>query len=91
MIVAGDDENAAVRRAAVSVAMLQRVARAIDAGPFAVPDTEHTVDGSLSIGLDLLRTENSGRSQVLVDRRQELDVVFLEETFCAPQLLVDHA
>ena len=44
MIVAGNDEHAAIGRTAVGVAMLQTVARAIDAGTFAVPDTENAID-----------------------------------------------
>jgi hypothetical protein len=40
VVVAGDDEDAAVRRRAVGVAVLERVAGAVDAGALAVPHRE---------------------------------------------------
>jgi hypothetical protein len=42
-IVARQREHAAVRRGARVVGVLERVARAIDAGALAVPDAEHAV------------------------------------------------
>jgi hypothetical protein len=40
------------------------------------------------IGLDLLAAEHGGRSKVLVDGRQKLDVAFGQERFCAPEFEV---
>ena len=47
MVVARHHQHAAVRRAAVGVAVLDRIAGAVDAGALAVPQREHAVDGAL--------------------------------------------
>ncbi len=79
MVVAGDHEDAACRRTAVGVAVLEGIAGPVDAGTLAVPDAEHAIDGLVRIRLDLLRAEDSRRSKVLVYGRQKLDVVLFEE------------
>ncbi len=91
MVIARDDEYAAVRRAPVSVTVFERITCAIHAGAFAVPHRENAIDGPRRVRLDLLRAEDRGRGQVLVDGRQELDVVFFEKRLRAPQFLVDRA
>ena len=91
VVVTGNDEHAAVRRAAVGVTVLERIARAVDTRPLAVPHREHAIDSLLRIGLDLLRTEHGGGREVLVDGGQELDVVLVEKRFGAPEFLVDCA
>ena len=91
VVVAGDDEHAAVRRTAVCIAVLQRVACAIDAGPFAVPDAEYAIDVTVRIGLDLLRAEHRRRGEVFVHGRQEFDFALVEEALRAPDLLVQPA
>ena len=73
MVVAGDDEHAAMRRGAVGVAVLEGVARAVDAGALAVPHGEDALDLGAGVGLDLLRAEHGGGGEVLVDGGQELD------------------
>ena len=53
MVVARHHQHAAVRRRAVGVAVLERVARAVDARPLAVPQREDALDGR---GRDWLST-----------------------------------
>ena len=91
VVVAGDHQHAAVRRRAVGVAVLERVAGAVDARALAVPHGEHAVGGSLRVGLDPLRAEHRGRTELLVDRGQELHAGRIEQLLRLPGLLVDHA
>ncbi len=71
--------------------MLERIARAVDAGSLAVPESEHPVDLAVRVRLHLLRTEHRRRGEVLVHGRQELDVVLVEKRFRAPEFLVEPA
>ena len=91
MVVAGDDEDAAVRRRAVGVAVLERVAGAVDAGALAVPHREDAVGRPLGVGLDSLRAEHRGRGELLVDRGKEAHAGRIELLRRLPRLLVDHA
>ncbi|MGF6480660.1 hypothetical protein QFZ91_002823 [Paraburkholderia sp. JPY419] len=91
VIVAGDHQHAAVRRRAVRVAMLQRIARAVDARALAVPHREYAIDGTLGIGFDALRAEHGGAAEFFVDRGQKADIARGEQFFRLPQLLIDHA
>ena len=43
MVVAGQHQHAAMGRGAGGVAVLQRIAAAVDPRPLAVPDREHAV------------------------------------------------
>ena len=91
MIIAGDDQHAAMRRRAISVAVLERIAGAVDARAFAIPEAENALHRPVRIGLDLLRAEDGSGGQVLVDRRQEFDAVLLQEIAGAPEFEVDAA
>src|SRR5579872_5945339 len=91
MVVAGDDKHAAMRRGAIGVAMLERVARAVDAGTLAVPEAEHAVDLAAGLRLHLLRAEHGGRGEILIHGRQELDALCLQLLLDAPELEVDAA
>ena len=91
MVVAGDDEDAAVRRRAVGVAVLERVAGAVDAGTLAVPHREDALGGALGIRLDALRAEHCGRAELLVDRGKKAHARSVEQLLRLPRLLVDHA
>jgi hypothetical protein len=68
--------------------VFQRIAGAIDAWALAIPDTEHAIDLAVRVGLDLLRAEDRSCGEILVDGRQEFDVVLIEEGFGTPQFLV---
>jgi len=91
MVVARDDQHAAMLRRAVRVAMLERVARAIDARAFAVPHRVHAIDGAFGVRLDALRAEHRRAAEFLVDRGQEAHIVRFEQFLRFPQLLVHHA
>ena len=91
MIVAGNDQHAAMRRGTVGVAVLQRIAGPIDAGTLAVPEAEHAIDLARRIGFDLLRSQHRGGGEVLVDGGQEFDATLGEEFLGAPQFQIDAA
>ena len=90
-VVAGHHQNAAVFGRARVVAVLEHVARAVDAGSLAVPHGEDTVVFGALEQVELLRAPNGGGRQVLVDAGLEYDVVVLEELLGAPRFLVDAA
>ena len=88
MIVTRDDENAAVWRATISIAVFKRVAGSVDAGPFSVPDSEYAIDGLQWVGFDLLRAEYRGAREFFIDRRQKLDIAFLQILLGTPEFHV---
>jgi hypothetical protein len=88
MIVAGEEQHAAMRRGAGGVGMLQRIGRAVDAGTLAVPDAEDAVDGGALVEIDLLAAPHGGGGEVLVDAGLELDAAALEEALGRPQCVV---
>ena len=91
MIVAGDREHAAIGRSARRVGMLERIGRAIDAGPLAVPDAEHAIDFCAGKHPDLLAAPHRGGREIFVQAGDESDVVSLQERFGPPQRVVVHA
>jgi len=91
MIVTGDHQHAAMARRTRRVGMLEYVAAAIDARPFAVPHAEDAVEaGAIEHG-DLLTPPDTGGGKVFVDARSKIDVVALEEGAGLPQGLVESA
>ncbi len=91
VVVAGHHQHAAMRGGAIGVAVLERVAGAIDAGALAVPHREHALDGALRVGLDALRAEHRRAAQLLVDGGQEAHAGRVEQLLRLPHLLVDHS
>ena len=91
MVVARHHQHAAMRRGAVGVAVLQGVAGAVDAGALAVPHGEDAIDLRAGVGLDLLRAEDGGGGEVLVDGGEELDAGLGEAVLAAPELEVEGA
>src|SRR5665213_1214261 len=91
VVVAGDRQHPAMGRGAGRIAMLQRVAAAVDAGALAVPDREDAVIVRAGEEADLLAAPDRGRADLLVDLRLELDVVAVEKPPRAPQRLVEPA
>ena len=89
MVVAGDDQHAAMRRGTVGVAVLERVAGAIDARALAVPEAEHAIDLAVGVGLDLLRSQHRRRGEVFIDGGEEFDAAVLQQVLGAPQFEVD--
>ena len=85
VIVATQHQHAAVARAAGVIAVLQRIAGAIDTRALAIPQREHAVIRRFAEFPDLLRAPHRGCGQVLVDARHEADLVLVEEFLRLPQ------
>ena len=77
-VVAGQHQHAALRSGAGVVAVLQGVARAVDAGALPVPDGEHAVVLRALEEVRLLGAPDRRRSEVFVHAGLEADVVRLE-------------
>ena len=88
MVVARNREHAAMPRRAEHVRVLEGVARAIDARPFAVPDAENAVIARARKQPGLLAAPDGCRRQFLVDARLKNDVVVGETLALVPKLLV---
>ena len=84
MVVAGERDRAAFGRSAGEIGVAQRVARAIDARPLAVPDAEHAIDRGAREAVQVLGAPDRGRGKVLVEAGAEDDVVLLELRRRAP-------
>ncbi len=91
VIVACEDEHAAVSGRARRVGVLEDVAAAVHPGTLAVPDGEHAVVFRVRVQVDLLRAPDRGRGEVFVDAGLEFDVVLVEELLRLPQRLVEAA
>src|SRR5690554_2355537 len=91
MVVPRGDQNAAVPRRARGVAVLQRVAGTVDAGPLAVPEPEHAVVAGAGERARLLRAPDRRRGEILVQPRLEADIGRIEKFLRAPQLAVEPA
>ena len=88
MIVARNRENAAMPRRAEHVGVLEGIARAIYARPFAVPDAENAVIVCARKQPRLLAAPDCCRRQLLVDARLKNDVMIGETLAFVPKLLV---
>ncbi len=91
MVVAGHRQHAAMPRSADEVAAVQRVARAIDAWPFAVPHAEHAIDALAGKRVELLCAIQHGRGEVLVDAWLEADVLGGQHRLAVPRLPIKAA
>ncbi len=91
VIVARDDEHAAMCRRAGRVAVLERVPRTVDAGPLAVPEREHAVVARTREQIGLLRAPDRSGRKVLVEPGLEANVGRLEILARAPELAVEAA
>src|SRR5690606_3505118 len=91
VVVAGRDEHASAPRRAGGVAVLERVAGAIDARPFAVPQREDAVVARAGKEARLLRAPDRRCGEILVEARLEPDVGRLEPALRAPQLAIEAA
>ena len=83
--------HAAVARGSGGVAVLERIARAIDAGPFAVPHAEDAVIAGAGEQIRLLRAPNRGGGKVLVQPRLKSDLRRFEILARAPELTIEAA
>ena len=75
VVVAGEQQHPAMRRRAGGVAVLERVAAAVDPGPLAVPHGKDAVVFGAGEQPELLAAPDRGRAELLVDRRLKADVV----------------
>ncbi len=91
MVVAGDEQHAAVHRAAGMVAVLEDVAAAVNAGALAVPHGEDAVILRRWEKIQLLGAPDSGCGDVLVDAGLEGDVMRLEVRLGGLQGLIEAA
>src|SRR5260370_4975248 len=80
-----------MRRRPGGIAVLQRIAAAVDPRPLAVPHGEDAVVFSAGEQPHLLAAPHRRRRHLLVDRRLKLDVVALDEPPCTPQRLIEPA
>ncbi len=85
VVVACERDRSALGRRPGEVGVAQRVARAVDAGPLAVPDAEHAVDRRAGKVRHMLRSPDGGCGEILVEARTEDDVVPREDWARAPQ------
>src|SRR5450631_2089556 len=90
-IVAGYREHAAMGRCADRVAMLDRIAGAIEARIFRVPNAEHASVFAAADGGNLLRAADGGRGDFFVETRFKMDMVVLEQRFRLPEREIDAA
>src|SRR5690349_25055272 len=91
MIVARQYQDAAVRRCAGRVCVLEDIPGAIDAGTFGVPHGEDAVVLGAGKEIGLLASPHRRGGEILVDARLEADVALLEKALRLPQILIEPA
>ena len=89
MVVARHHQHAAMWAGAIGIAVLERIARAINAHALAVPHAEHAIDGALGVAFHLLRAEQSGGGEVFIDGGEEIHVVLAQQRTRPPRLAID--
>ena len=90
-IVAAERQHAAIARHAREVGVLEDVARAVDAGALAVPHAEDAVVLRPREEVGELAPVDRGGAEVLVEAREEDDVVLAEEVGVALERQVEAA
>src|ERR1700722_4091063 len=70
--------------------MLERIHRAIDAGAFAIPDTEDAIDLCTRKQSDLLAAPDRGCREIFIQSRREFDIMRLQKRFGSPKRVVIH-
>src|SRR6185437_6239425 len=88
MVIARQEQDATMRRGTGGVAMFQHIAGTIHARALAVPHGEDAIVFGAGKEIDLLAAPDRGGSEVLVDPRQEVQVVLLDEALGSPEGLV---
>ena len=91
MIVAGQQQNAAMRGGAGGIAVLQRVAAAVDARSLGVPHRKDAVVFGVRKEVELLTAPNRGGAELFVDRGLKANVVLFDKAAGIPQRLVEPA
>ena len=70
------------------LACLQHVDRTVEAGTFAVPNTEYAIDLGAGKQPDLLAAPHRGRGKILIEARLEANVVLFEKRLCLPERVI---
>ncbi len=89
VIVAGKEQHPTVSRRPRGVAMLERVAAAIDAWPFGVPHRKYAVVFGAGKQIELLSSPDRGCPELLIDRGLKVDVAPFEKPSGIPQSLIE--
>ena len=88
MIIAGNNQYAAMWRATVSIAVFKTVSGPVYTRALAIPNAEDTIDLFVRIAFNLLRTQYCGCREFFIDRRQKTNITFFQETGSSPELCV---
>ena len=91
MVVAGDQQHAAILHRPIGIGMAEGIARAIDPRRLAVPHAEHTIIFGVAMQPGLLATPHGGRGEVFVQARLEDDILGPQKLRGCPQLLIEPA
>ena len=91
MVITKDDEDTAITRRSLTVAMLNGIARPIDARTLAVPERKDACDLGLRQQWHLLRTPNRGGREIFIDARLEVDARGAQPIAFPPELHVKPA
>ena len=91
MIVAGDNQYAAVLGCASRVGVAEYVAAAVNPRTLPIPERKDAVVFGAREEAKLLATPNGGGGKVFVDAWLKNDVVLVKMRFGAPQVEVDPA
>ncbi len=91
MIVTRHRQHAAERGSSLRIGVFEDIATAIYTGTLPVPHTEYPVEAGARKQRCLLAAPHGGGREVLVHAGLEMDIVPLEETLRAPELLVEAA
>ena len=75
MVVASERQRRAVASRAGDIGVAEDVARAIDARPFAVPDTDHAVVFRFAQHVIDLAAQHGGGGNVFIHAGDEVDVM----------------
>ncbi len=91
VVVAGEQQHPAMRRRAGGIAVLQRVAAAVDPRSLGVPHGKDAIVFGAGEQTELLAAPYRGGRELFVDRRLKADVVVFDKAARAPQRLVEPA
>src|SRR5690606_5251300 len=91
MVVVRYRQHATKAGGAGRVGVLEHIAGAVNARALAVPQAEYTIVLGAFENIDLLGTPDRGSTQVLIDARQKMDVLFFQVVAGFPQHLVETA
>ncbi len=88
VVVAAQRNDPAQRAGAGKVGMFERIGRAIDPRPLAIPHAEHALMLRRANQAKLLRAPDGSRGEVFVDPGREMDAIGIEVLLRGPQRAV---